>query len=193
MARLVPALVVAALLAAGCASSPTAGAPEDLINPRLGPEHAQWLVGPVAVLATGEEIERYLALGSDAAAAEFIEQFWAGRNPYPNRPDNPLRETFEQRAAEADRRYSEGGLRGRRTDRGTIYVLFGEPTRQDRDISPTPGDPPLELWFYDQAEAGLGGERPQGVYRFVKRGDVTTFYRPRSLDDPRVREPFPYR
>jgi GWxTD domain-containing protein len=193
--RLLPlalAVAFAATLAAGCASTPTAGAPEDLINPRLGPAYAQWLVGPVARLASGEEIDRYLALTSDAEAAAFVEQFWAERNPFPNRPDNPLRTTFEERAAEADRRYGEGGFRGLRTDRGTIYVLYGEPTRMDRDIPPAAGDPPLEVWFYENAEAGLGGDRPQPVYRFIKRGEVTTFYRPRSLEDSRVGEPFPY-
>lgn len=186
------AVAAFALVTAGCASGgiqSTAGGTE-AINPFLGPGYTQWLVGPISRLATPTEMDAYLALRDDAAAAAFIEDFWQRRDPAPARPDNPLRETFEERAAEADRRYSESGYPGRRTDRGTTYILFGEPEETDHEISPHPDDPPVEVWRYpDDAEPGLSGEHPAGSYRFIKRGDLTTFYVPRSLSDQRGRRP----
>lgn len=182
-------LAAVALLASACASSSggaPAGAPpvaaveaERLINLSLSPEYSQWLLGPVAALASPEEEQAYLALTDDAAAKAFIEDFWQRRDPLPERPDNPLLTTFQQRAAVADRLYTEGGRRGSHTARGTIYVLYGKPSRTDYDIGTDPRDPPIELWFYPgEQPPGLDGEPPAPFYRFIKRGEVTEFYRP---------------
>jgi GWxTD domain-containing protein len=181
-------VLAVALVAAGAADAAHAAktarhrgrdAAIELINPRLGPEYTQWLVGAIARLATPEEIDGYLALADDAAAARFIEEFWAHRDPAPNRADNPVREAYDKRAAEADKRYSEAGYLGRRTDRGTIYVLFGPPSDVDYQISPDPADGPIEIWKYKSAvSAGLDGERPARAYRFIKRDDLTRLYVP---------------
>lgn len=176
-----------AFLPLGCASTdtPAGAAPlpalqvERLINPALAPELSQWLVGPIAVLASEEEEQAFMALRDDAEAEAFIETFWAQRDPYPQRPDNPLRDTFDQRAAVANRLYSEGGRSGVHTARGTIYVIYGKPGRTDYEIAEDPRDPPVEAWFYSgEQETGLDGEPPGPRYRFIKRGAVTTFYTP---------------
>ncbi len=128
-------------------------------------------------MATPEEIQAYLALQDDAAATAFIESFWTSRDPDPSRAGNPLRQLFEQRETEADRRFSEAGYLGRRTDRGLVFVLFGEPKKIDHEINPREGDPPLERWDYDVAStAGLHRRRPAPAYRFVKRGDLTVIF-----------------
>jgi GWxTD domain-containing protein len=179
--------------AAGCAGGPVVDRRDaaDLANPFLGPEHSVWLVGPIAGLATAAEIEGFLALRDDAAAAAFVEEFWRRRDPDPGQPGNPARELFGRRAVEADRRWSEAGLGGRRTDRGTIFVLYGEPSETRFDIAPRAEDPPLEVWVYDaEAPPGLDGRRPPGLVRFAKYGEVTTFYSPlRPRRDPRPRLP----
>lgn len=184
-------IAAVAIAAAGCGGGiQSGGQATELVNPFLGPAYSQWLVGPISRMATAEEMDAFLALQDDATAVQFIEDFWARRDTAPAIPDNPLRKSFETRAAEADRRYEEGGYPGRRTDRGITYVLFGEPEKTDYEISPNPSDPPIEVWFYPAgAEAGLSGERPAPKYRFIKRDDLTSFYVPRSLDDPRGRTP----
>ncbi len=181
------ALLAGVLALAGCASGGAGGGgvpglathPADLLNPALGPDYTSWLIGPVSFLATKEEVAAYLALTSDTAAQEFIQQFWTRRNPHPKRPDNALLETFEERGAEADRLYSEGGYLGRRTDRGTIFVLYGKPKKIDFDVPPASGAPPIEVWTYAPETApGLTGRKPAPSYRFTKRGDLTLFYFP---------------
>jgi GWxTD domain-containing protein len=169
---------------AGCASAGGGGgvpglgtSQADLLNPALGPDYTSWLIGPVSFLATKDEVATYLSLKSDAAAQEFIQQFWVRRNPHPKRPDNVLLQTFEERGAEADRLYSEGGYLGRRTDRGAIFVLHGKPQKIDYEVPPVSGAPPIEVWTYGtDAAIGLTGRKPAPLYRFIKRGDLTVFY-----------------
>lgn len=203
----VVALVLGSVLVALAAAGPAlADRPKyenfELINPLLGPEYTQWMVGPVSWMATKKEIEEFQTLTSDEEAARFIEEFWAERDPVPQRPDNPLRETFRKRAEVADSLYREGGLPGHRTDRGTIFVLYGEPEDVDYQVSPEPGDPLLEVWVYPKgAPEGLDGDTPDRAYRFVEREGVTRFYqrlsgrerelqRRERLRDP-TRRPFP--
>jgi GWxTD domain-containing protein len=180
------ASLASALACGSAAPRPTSAA--DLTNPFLGIETSSWLIGPIARIATPDEIKAYLALTDEAQATQFIEQFWARRDPNPSKPGNPLREAFDERAAEADRMFSEAGYRGRRTDRGTIYVVYGPPGKTDHDISPAPGEPPVETWSYaPTTPAGLDGRKPMGLYRFIKRGDLTVTYIPRD-SDPRLRQ-----
>jgi len=181
-----------AVLLAACGGTGGSAPPEEvLINPRLSPEYSQWLVGATGRIATPEEVREFLALSSDAAAAAFVEEFWARRDPMPRRADNPLREAFDARSAEADRRFSEAGYLGRRTARGTVFVLYGEPSEVDYQTSPAPDDPPVEVWIYEPgAGAGLDGRPPERYYRFIRRGDLTELYTPRrGRVDPRPRRP----
>jgi GWxTD domain-containing protein len=161
---------------------------EELFQPFLGAELSRWLVGPIARLATEEEIDRYLRLKSDDDARRFIEEFWAGRDADPARPGNPALELYETRAAEADRKFSEAAVAGRRTDRGTIHILYGEPESVEYEEFQDVSGPDIELWRYPKkAEAGLDGRRPVREYRFAKIGDLTAFFSPRDLRDPRRR------
>ncbi len=179
MRKLALALAAAAALAAA-----PAGARDsiDLLNLALAPELAGWLVGPHARLASKEEEREFLALGDDAAAQAFIDRFWAKRDPDPERPGNPVRELAEQREVEADRRFTEAGVAGRRTDRGTIFVLYGEPKESEHEPGDFKGEPPVEVWRYGRdAQKGLDGEAPDLRYRFVTAEGVTVFYRPGAL------------
>ncbi|MFL6197441.1 MAG: GWxTD domain-containing protein [Thermoanaerobaculia bacterium] len=179
MRRGAPLLLLLALLSAGCGGGGASGtrALAELINPALGPEYSFWMAGAVSRLATPEEINQYITLRDDAQAQAFIEAFWQRRDPSPERPGNPFRETFERRAAESDRLYSEGGILGRRTDRGILNVLYGPPEKVDHDVSPVPNGPPLEVWTYGaKSPSGLDGKRPAGVYRFIKNGELTVRY-----------------
>lgn len=182
--RLVPfsSLLLALGLLAGCASG---GEPvlsrAELTNPALGIDYSAWLIGPIAAMATSEEVGTYLSLRSDAEARDFIERFWGKRQPHANSSTNETQATYEKRCAAADRQFSEGGLLGQRTDRGTVYVLYGPPKETQFQISPAPQDPAIELWVYDaDGPVGLDGKRPARFYRFIKRGAVTVTYRPVS-------------
>ncbi len=185
-------LALAAFFAVACGSSGTgASRPStDLTNPFLGPDYSGWMAGAASRLATPEEIQAFLALPDDAAAAAFVEQFWARRDPTPNEPGNAILETFERRTAEADRLFSESGYLGRNTDRGRLIVLYGPPTKQDFEVSPHEDVPAVELWTYGpSAPSGLDGKRPASFYRFLKQGELTRLYVPGQLDPTLRRRP----
>ena len=183
-----PLLLLLLLLAAGCGGGGTAipsRSRAELINPALGPDYSAWMVGAASRLATPEEITGFLTLKDDQQAEAFVERFWQKHNPAPDRPVNPLRQEFDKRSENADRQFSEAGLLGRRSDRGTIYVLYGLPKKIDHEVSPVPNGPPLEVWIYGtDAPSGLDGERPSPLYRFVKNGDVTVLYQGRVTAVP---------
>lgn len=172
-----------------CAGGPGAAAGSvaamaDLTNPFLGPDDSAWLIGPVARIARPEEIKAFLALHDDAEAAAFVERFWESRNPNPGHA-NPLLARFEERAEVADKKYSEAGLLGRRTDRGTIFILYGPPGKAGFAVAARPADPPIEVWQYGTAAAvGLDGKRPDSTYSFTRRGDLTVLYVPRPGSVP---------
>jgi len=191
--RATASVLLLALLAAGCAGGGTASSSStrsraELTNPFLGPDYTAWLIGPVSRLATPEEERQFLALQDDQQAAAFVEAFWSRRDPAPDRPGNPVREAFEKRSAEADRRFSEAGYLGHRTDRGMIYVLYGDPAKSDFEVGTRLGSSPIEVWAYGaDAPSGLDGKRPSATYRFIKQGELTVLYgagQPRTLIDP---------
>lgn len=181
-----PLLLLLALLAAGCGGGASASrSTAELINPALGLDYSGWMVGAASRLATPEEINEYLTLQDDQQAEAFVERFWQRRDPSPGTPGNPIRQTFDERAANADRAYSEAGLLGHRSDRGVVRVLYGLPQKIDHEVSPVPNGPPIEVWIYGtQAPSGLDGKRPSPIYRFVKSGDRTVLYNGRGASGP---------
>jgi GWxTD domain-containing protein len=180
------ALALVLSFGAACAGTSSQSA-ADLTNPFLGPEYSGWLVGPVARLATPEEIQAFQAITTDEQAQAFVEAFWAKRTGVADQFGNTVRQVFEKRAAEADKSFSEAGYRGRRTDRGAVYILYGPPKKTDYEVSPTPGEGVLEVWIYDETSPmGLDGRKPAGLYRFIKRGDLTVTWTP-GRTDPRLR------
>lgn len=165
-------------------------ASEELLNFRLSPDYAAFLVGPLGKIATPQEREAFLELTNDAAAQAFVEQFWATRDPDPGTPGNPVRELAERRIAEADRRFREGAALGHRTDRGVIFVLYGEPKRIDYEPGEFPGEPPREVWTYGpNAPKGLDGKKPERQYRFVQQDGRFVTYLPGLRRPRRVPEP----
>ena len=183
------------VIAAGLAAGPAAGAAEngrwrpaeELINVFLAPGNAQWLVGPIALLASEEEVEAYLEITEEEAAERFIDRFWSRREPLEDGTGLTARQQFEHLAEEADRLYGEETLRGRHTDRGTIFILYGPPDEKDhkpvqrrrrgRYRSPpvTSGQGVMELWLYNSDRVGLDGRSPRRVYQFIRRNDLTRF------------------
>ena len=63
-------LLLSLLLTLGaCASGGTGRTAADLTNPFLGPERSSWLIGPIARIATPEEVQQYAAQMFAARAA----------------------------------------------------------------------------------------------------------------------------
>ena len=176
-------LIAASLLAAAPADAGRRGkggrskerSADELLNVFLSPGYAQWLVGPIARLATEEEIEAFLEITDDEAAEGFIAEFWSRRRPVRGVPGMTARLQFEHLAEEADRRFGEETFPGRRTDRGTIFILYGPPDDVDYRRSRRERTGDVEVWRYERERLGLNGEEPKTAYYFVQDGDLTRF------------------
>jgi len=97
----------------------------------------------------------------------YLREFWAKRDPTPGTSANESREAYYRLFAEASRRFRESGagdVPGWRTDRGRVYLKYGEP---DAVLQrPYAGlTPPYEVWKYTRPrmmkfafldETGLG-------------------------------------
>ena len=124
------------------------------------------LYRPLIYLMEGNERGIYEDLSVEGKR-NYLRQFWARRDPAPQTPGNAFQDQFYRLIARATREYREGGaaeVPGWRTDRGRIYVKYGEPDEVLR--RPQSGSTkPYEVWkftrgrlrkfvFYD--ETGLG-------------------------------------
>lgn len=182
------ALVLALLLSPSATYSKRKKKAEDLTNVLLSIEYSQWLVGAVARIASQEELDGFLELVTDEDAARFIEEFWErhdGGRPWPEKNNRQL---LKERQLEADKLYTEAAYAGRRTDRGTIHVLYGPPDQVHYEISPRPPKRSVEIWYYSgDAEAGLDGNQPKPTYYFTRTKDLTEFYVGPQIRRPRQR------
>jgi GWxTD domain-containing protein len=78
---------------------------------------------------TGDEKKAWSQLTSDGERAEFVDKFWAARNPNGDGGENTFRTGFERRVAFADAKFvQDEKKRGSLTDRGMVFVLLGPPT-----------------------------------------------------------------
>ncbi len=86
-----------------------------------------WARGPVQWLMTGEEQRAWRAVSNDQQAADFIDLFWARRDPTPGTPNNEFRNEFDARVTFADKAFTGEPVRGSLTDRGRVYIVLGPP------------------------------------------------------------------
>ncbi len=87
------------------------------------------------VLFTEDQFDQFKSMSSGDREL-YLEQFWAKADPSPGTARNELRNEFMRRVQFANHHYGTGG-KGMLTDRGRIYIRFGEPDEVDRELVPT--------------------------------------------------------
>lgn len=79
-----------------------------------------------------------------------IEKFWQTRDPSPGTLRNEAREAFYQRVITADENFTiHKRLKGWKSDRGRIYIKYGEPSEILSESQPLGRDPYI-IWIYYQ-------------------------------------------
>jgi GWxTD domain-containing protein len=132
----------------------------------LTEQQADSLYGPLAYIMEADERGIYDDL-SLTAKRNYLRQFWEKRDPTPGTPANEARSTYYGLFAEATHRFRESGagdIPGWRTDRGRIFLKYGQP----EDVLRRPEaalTPPYEVWKFTRPrmlkfvfldETGLG-------------------------------------
>ncbi len=93
----------------------------------LGEQFRNWADGPEGFLLTEAERTAWEAIADDEAAEEFIEIFWAKRDPDLATRENEFRVQFDARVTAADAEFGEEETRGALSDRGRTLILLGVP------------------------------------------------------------------
>ena len=96
----------------------------------------KWLREDVLYLITPQEADVFLELSTDQEKELFIEQFWIRRDSDPRTSANEYKEEHYRRIAYSNDNFTSG-LPGWKTDRGMVYIKYGEPHR--RESHPTGG------------------------------------------------------
>ncbi|MFQ6037676.1 MAG: GWxTD domain-containing protein [Candidatus Aminicenantales bacterium] len=115
------------------------------------------------LIMTKQEKQIFNHLPDRASREEFIQDFWLKRDPDPLTEENEYKEEFFRRIEYANDRFNEG-TPGWKTDRGRIYIYFGEPDKIEQH--PFLNEPDVKgviLWVYYRY--GFG------VYFIDRRGD----------------------
>jgi GWxTD domain-containing protein len=128
----------------------------------------KWLKEEAVYIITDEERAAFKKLGTDTERKQFIEKFWARRDPTPGTPANEYRDEHYRRIAYSNNRFNtSSGLPGWKTDRGRMYIQYGPPDEIDSHPSggtyvrpPEEGGGstvtyPFEQWRYKFIE-GMG-------------------------------------
>lgn len=105
-------------------------------------------------VAADEDIRTFAKLTTEEARREFLSKFWAevekgkpGKNPV-------RRSDYLQRILIANQRYGNQTREGWTTDRGRVYILYGDPDEIERLPSQSNAKP-HEIWHYYQIENGV--------------------------------------
>src|SRR6202050_2262736 len=140
---------------------------KDLYN-ELDSAYKKWLNEDVPYIISSEERSSFLHLQTNEEREQFIEAFWQRRNPDPDSPENSFKEEHYRRIAYANEHYASGEP-GWKTDRGRIYIAWGNPDEVDAhpaggpyERTPQEGGGetspfPFEDWRYRYLE-GMGND-----------------------------------
>jgi len=105
--------------------------------------------------------------------ADAIESFWQANDPSPGTLRNENREYFYQRVLHADEQFSiHKRMKGWKSDRGRIYIKFGEPDQIASDTFPI-GRSPSITWHYFRLNRSFVfvDERGFGQYTLRNKDD----------------------
>jgi len=118
------------------------------LKQELSSTYKKWLNQDVVYIITPEEKAAFKQLSNDEERDQFIEQFWLRRDPTPDTPENEFKEEHYRRIAYANEHFASG-IPGWKTDRGRIYIIWGQPDQIESH--PTGGT-------YDRPQEEGGGE-----------------------------------
>ena len=141
------------------------GKPSSHQENSLAEYYRKWLNEDVVYIITREERNVFLALTTDGEREAFIEQSWARRDPDPQKEGNAFKVEHYRRMAYANE-YFASDVPGWKTDRGRIYILYGEPA--GKEAHPTGGGYYRQLW----EGGGSGSNAPFERWSYYSIGGI---------------------
>jgi len=104
-------------------------------------------ISQLRYVAREREVRAMNAAGTPEERLRLFRAFWDARDPSPGTPRNERMEEYYYRVAYANERYSRLRDAGWSTDRGEVYIRFGEP--DEVEVHPFNfGTRPYQVWTY---------------------------------------------
>lgn len=129
-------------------------------------------------IALKSEIDKYERLTNVDGKREFMFEFWKAKDEISETPENEFYRQYMQRVNLTNDRFTSMGKPGWKTDRGRIYLLYGEPSEIERYPNQLETRP-YEIWNYNEIEGGvyfvfadLTGFSDYTLLHSTKRGEL---------------------
>jgi GWxTD domain-containing protein len=148
-----------------CLAVRSGGLQDELQNEEIQDYYERWLKTDVVYIIAPEERDVFESLSSPEEKEQFIEQFWARRDPDPRTAYNEFKTEHYRRIAYANE-YFGSGLQGWQTDRGRIYIIHGPPA----EIEAYPAGGSYTRPFYEGG--GRTATFPFEIWRYQRISDV---------------------
>ena len=130
-------------------------------------------------IASSAEIDKFEKLGNLEGKRTFMDQFWKMRDDNPSTPENEFFKEYLQRINYVDQKFGAMGRIGWKTDRGRVYLIYGEPSEVERYPNQLESKP-YEIWRYNNIEGGvyfvfadLTGFSNYQLMHSTKRGELS--------------------
>jgi len=153
----------------------------------MSEEELDDLYSKAKYIALQSETDQYDLLTNLEGKREFTFNFWEARKNDPLVSENYSYLAYLDRVKESNVKYGAMGKKGWKTDRGRIYIMYGEPNEIER----YPNEPetrPYEKWNYHDIEGGvqfifgdITGFSDYQLIHSTKRGELTDPYWQRRI------------
>ncbi len=105
-------------------------------------------------VASGAEMDQWDKIGDLDGKKNFLFKFWKLRDPDPLSPRNERKIEYFERIKHTNQQFSTPRMEGWKSDRGRVYIVYGEPSEIDRFPSEMDAYP-YEIWSYHHIEGGV--------------------------------------
>lgn len=105
-------------------------------------------------IASKQEVTQWEKLTESDAKKNFLFEFWKRRDMDLTTSQNEFKKEYFDRVQKANNNFTTIQRKGWRTDRGRVFIIYGEPSEIER--FPNQVDTkPYEIWQYNQLEGGV--------------------------------------
>lgn len=105
-------------------------------------------------VALRDETEQYGKLKGVEAKRKAMFDFWTSRDEDKSTPINETKLEYFRRIAVVNSQYKTGFREGWKTDRGRVFVIYGQPDEIERHANETDVKP-YEVWYYNSIQGGV--------------------------------------
>lgn len=105
-------------------------------------------------IASSGEIDKFNKLKGEESKREFLYDFWNVRDNNPSTTENEYFYEYLKRIELSNQRYNSMQKQGWKTDRGRVFIIYGEPSEIERYPNQIESRP-YEIWYYNEIEGGI--------------------------------------